>query len=302
MPVPAPGPDRRRRKRPRYWLRRLLFLLILLLPFAGWRAWQFWHAIPLKAEAPAPRVAAGKPVYVVLLGVDERKDDVGRSDTLMLIRLDPGSNSVHVVNIPRDTRITYGSGTQAKINSAYPIGGAGLVTEVVAETLQIPRPYYVQINFQSFVEIVNQLDGIDLMVDRHYVYDDPYQDLHIDIPAGQQRMYGETALHFVRLRYDGVTDSDLGRIARQQQFLRAVQDKLKAPSSWARIPDLIETMRRHVKTNLPEADQLDLARQLWGARENLKMTALPGMPDEESSDWLMDRGAWSEVKKAWPGK
>lgn len=297
--VPAPSPYRRRKKRLRYWLRRLIVLVIILLPLAAWYAWDITQELPLEAEGSAPRVATDQPVYVVILGVDERPNDVGRSDTLMLLRFDPGKQGADLINIPRDTRVTYASGKQSKINATYAIDGADFVTEVVSDLLSIPRPYYVKLNFQAFEEIVNQLGGVEIDVDQHYVYDDPFQHLHIDIPAGRQNMTGQTALHYVRLRYDGKTNSDLGRIGRQQQFIEALKQKASSPAYWSRIPKMMSTVRKHVKTNIPEADQLKLAQALYKARENLRMHTLPGTPDEQTSDWLLDQTKWRELTDAW---
>lgn len=304
-PAPAPRPaSRRRGRRPRYWLRRLMVLLILLLPFAVWRGYALIRTLPFQAEGDAPRVVVTKPVYVALLGVDERQGDTGRSDTLMLVRLDAKAQAVDVVSVPRDTRVTYTSGKHSKINAAYAIDGPDLTTEALSDLLRIPRPYYVTLNFQAFEEIVDLLGGVDLYVDRHYVYDDPTpsQNLHIDIPAGEQHMNGETALKFVRMRYDGVTNSDIARIDRQQQFLKALQMRIAAPSSWGRIPSTISTMRKYVHTNLPEADQLKLAEALFKARNNLTMTRLPGTPDDATGDWLLAHNQWDEVMKQWDSR
>lgn len=296
--APAPLPRRRRGKRPNYWLRRLTVLLVLLSPFLGWWGWStLQHSLTFASEGTAPRVAVNKPVYVVVLGVDQRTDDTGRSDTLILARLDANAQSLHLINIPRDTRVTLPGEDSSKINAAYSQGGAERVTRAVGDLLQIPQPYYVKVDFQSFEEIIDELGGVALTVDQHYVYDDPYQDLHIDIPAGRQVLYGRTALHFVRMRYDGVTNSDLGRIQRQQQFITALKEKLSAPSSWLKAPDLLKVARRYVTTNIPEQDQLRLVEAAFQARENLQIQVLPG--SIEGADWILDKAQWSEVVRAW---
>lgn len=303
MTAPQRTSQRRRpnKKRPRYWLRRLMVLLVILLPLSAWAAWNYSvETLQVPAEGTAPRVVADKPVYVAVMGVDERKGDVGRSDTLLLVRLDPALQTVRVINIPRDTRVTYESGRQSKINAAYAIEGPELVTSVISDLLGVDRPYYVTVNFKAFEEIVNAVDGVPITVDQHYVYDDPYQDLHIDIPAGPQVLEGQQALHFVRLRYDGVTDSDIGRIARQQQFLMAFKDRL--PANWNRIPKMIQTMKKYIRTNIPEEDQVKLAMGLFAARSNVTAEMLPGVPDDETGDWLLDKAEWNEVVRSWEKK
>ncbi|MFZ5814655.1 MAG: LCP family protein [Bacillota bacterium] len=287
------------RRRPNYWLRRLLLLLLLAAPLLAWSGYaQVRQALTVKAEGNAPRVERAEPVYLLLLGVDERKDDVGRSDTVILVRLGRAPEQIDVVSIPRDTRITLNGG-RAKLNAAYPDGGAERVTEVVAELLEVPRPYYVKINLQAFEQLIDQLGGVEITVDRSYHYEDPYQNLVIDIPEGRQVMDGQTALKFVRLRYDGVTNDDIARIARQQQFMQAVQAKFAEPSSWLRIPTLIATMKEQIATDVPEQDQLPLAQALFGARHSLNLMTLPGLPDDATGDWLLDPAKWSEVKQRW---
>jgi LCP family protein required for cell wall assembly len=297
--TPASRPQRPR-KRPHYWFRRLALLLALLLPLAGWRTWtNLRDHLPLKAAGNAPRMVAGQPVYVAVMGVDERAHDVGRSDTLMLLRLDPGTDALSIVNIPRDTRVSFPSGRRSKINAAYSAGGAEFVTEVISHAFGVPRPYYVTMNFQAFVQIVDQLGGVEMTVDKHYVYDDPYQDLHINIPAGAQKMDGKTALEFVRLRYDGVTNSDIARIGRQQQFMQALRQVLLSPSALLKVRSLSDTMRHNIQTNLPEGDQLQLAAALFKARNHVAMQTLPGTPDDATGDWQLDQAKWNEVTHAW---
>lgn len=286
-------------KRPNYGLRRLMLLLLLLVPVAIYAFFARAHSVvTVKPEASAPRVEKAKPVYVLLLGVDERKDDVGRSDTMILVRLGREPAEIDLVSIPRDTRITL-DGKQTKVNAAYPNGGASQVAEVVSDLLEIPKPYYVKVNLEAFEQIIDHLGGVAITVDRDYYYEDPYQDLVIDIKEGPQVMDGETALKFVRLRYDGVTNGDIARINRQQQFMQAVQAKFTDPSSWVRIPQLIGTMKANVATNLPEKDQLPLAQALFAARGTIEMMTLPGLPDDPTGDWLLDSAKWSEVRDGW---
>ena len=288
-----------RRKRPNYWRRRLLVLLLLLLPAAIWKGWSAISGLPIEPEEAAPRVAAGQPVYVIVMGVDEREEDVGRTDTLILVRLDLDGQGVGITNIPRDTLVTWPSGKQGRINSAYAIGGAREVAGVVANLLDIPQPYYVTLNFQSFIEVVNLIGGVEVDVPHHYVYEDPLQDLYINISAGPQTMRGDTALKYVRLRYDGFTNSDIARIERQQQFITAMKEKLSSPVYWSRIPAMLKSVRKHIKTNLPESDQIRLAEAAFKARDQVKMLTLPGEPDDETGDWLFDKQAWNEVIKSW---
>ena len=282
----------------------IAMLLVLAAPLVAWAGWRSltMRVLPIIPEAAAPRVNARQPVYVTVFGVDERKgkDDPGRSDTLMLLRLAPQSQTAALINIPRDTRTELPDGHTGKINAAYAVKGPEGVTRTVADLLDVPKPYYVMLNLQAFQQIVDRLGGVDIQVDRHYVYDDPYQDLHIDIPAGLQHLDGARALQFVRIRYDGVTNDDLARIKRQQRFLEAMRQKLSSPAYWYRLPEIMGVLRNCVATNIPEGDQLDLAQALFKARASLHIQTLPGEPDDRSGDWIMNEARWSEVVNGWP--
>lgn len=292
-----------RHNRTRYWRRRTITLLLVLLPILTWGLWSAYeHYGPVDAEGDAPRVIAASPVYVVILGVDERGDDVGRSDTLMLVRLFGKTEAADIINIPRDTLVKYPDGELDRINSAYALQGSDLVTQVISDALKIPRPYYIKLNLKSFEEIVDAVGGVTITVDRHYQYSDPYQDLEIDILPGRQEMDGETALKYVRMRYDGVTNDDIARIGRQQQFLTEMKDKLSSPIYYLKIPEMISTLRRHVATNVPEPDQIGLAEALFRARSNLTMKTLPGTPDDNTGQWLLDQSAWDDLKALWSKK
>lgn len=289
-----------RHNRSHYWWRRAVTLLFIVLPVLAWGAWSAYERYgPVDAEGDAPRVVADSPVYVVILGVDERVDDVGRSDTLMLVRLYRKTETADIINIPRDTLVKYPDGEFDRINSAYAMQGPDLVTQVISDTLDIPRPYYIKLNLKSFEEIVDAVGGVTLTVDRHYQYNDPYQDLEIDISAGRQTMDGETALKYVRIRFDGVTNDDIARIERQQQFLTEMKDKLSSPIYYLKIPELISTVRRHVGTNIPEPNQIGLAEALFRARSNLTMDTLPGTPDDDTGQWILDQSAWDDLKAEW---
>lgn len=295
---PSAAPRRRRRKRPKYWLRRLMVLLLILSPGLLWLGCSaLQRGLTLPAEGSAPRVAANQPVYVVALGVDRRTEDSGRSDTIILVRLDPTTQTLDLIHIPRDTEVSLPEGGPSKINAAYAEGGPELVTQVVGRLLDIPQPYYVTVDFASFEAIIDALGGVEITVDQHYQYEDPYQDLYIDIPPGRQVMYGRTALQYVRMRYDGVTNSDIGRIERQQQFIQALQAKLTDPASWWKAKDLFKIVRQYVTTNIPEADQLQLVESAFAARGNLKMEILPG--DFAGADWVLDQGRWKDLVRSW---
>ncbi|HLO04886.1 MAG TPA: LCP family protein [Symbiobacteriaceae bacterium] len=296
--------QRRRHSAGRYWLRRLVVLLLIAIPTLIFAARSFdlsglLAPIALKPSSSAPAVTKTEPTYVLLMGVDEREHDVGRSDTMMLLRLDPKGERADLINLPRDTRVWLDNSEHVKLNSFYPKGGAESTVSAVGQLLGIPNPYWVEVNMQGFVEIIDALGGVPITLERDYDYEDPYQDLYIHLKAGPQVLGGKQALHFVRLRYDGVGNDDISRIKRQQQFVQALQSKLIAPSNLLKVGDFMTIMRNRIQTNVPQKDQVYLANLLFQSRHQLQMRTLPGQGEDAGSDFLFDAEGWAEVQVEW---
>lgn len=296
--------QRRRHSAGRYWLRRFVVLLLIAIPTLVFAARSvdlssLLAPIALKPTGTAQAVTKDEPTYVLLMGVDEREHDVGRSDTMMLLRLDPKGSKADLINLPRDTRVWLDRSEHVKLNSFYPKGGAEATVNAVAQMLQIPKPYWVEVNMQGFVEIIDALGGVSITLDRDYDYEDPYQDLYIHLKAGEQVLDGKQSLHFVRLRYDGVGNDDISRIKRQQQFIQALQTKLIAPSNLLKVGDFMSIIRNRIQTNVPQKDQLYLANLLFQSRHQLQMRTLPGEGEDGGSDFLFDQSGWAEVQAGW---
>lgn len=300
-------PPRTRRRRPsrsKIWLRRLILLFALLVGAVALAA-RFVDPslllapMALKPTIEGPAVDRDQPAYVLLMGVDEREHDVGRSDTMMLLRLDPKGTRADLISLPRDTRVWLDKSEHVKLNSFYPRKGPDGTVTAVSQLLGIPKPYWVEVNMQGFVEIIDQVGGVPMTLDRAYDYEDPYQDLYIHLKPGAQVLDGQNALKFVRMRYDGVTNDDISRIKRQQQFIAALQDKLVSPSNLLKVNDFMTIARNRIKTNVPQKDQIHLATLLFQARHQLKTQTLPGQGEDGGSDFLFDAKGWAEVKQQW---
>jgi LCP family protein required for cell wall assembly len=177
---------------------------------------------------------AGKPQTLLLVGSDRRYADRkdkhnARSDTIILLRLDPDANAITVLSIPRDLKVTLKPGAAPdKINAAYSVGGPAMTARVVKKELSWPgHPFeinhIVNINFGGFRDAVNTLGCVYADVDRNYFNDNnppvssPTDYATIDIQPGYQRLCGQDALDYVRFRH---LDTDIVRSARQQDFLR----------------------------------------------------------------------------------
>ena len=229
---------------------------------------------------------------VMILGVDERDDDVGRSDTLMLATVDPKQKQVSLLSIPRDTR-TLIQGSYDKINSAYAYGGWKLTRDVVEDLLDTPVDHYVLVNTRSFPRVIDAIGGIDLYVESRMYYVDEWDDavpggLVIDLYPGMQHMDGVTAMSYVRYRDE---EGDIGRIARQQRFMRAVMEKVTSPAIVTRLPAVIRECMGAVETDLSFRQILELAGSIKEAQGNgLRAEMLPGRPlyIDEVSYWVPD--------------
>lgn len=213
---------------------------------------------------------------LLLLGVDEDKV-MARSDTMMLLLLDLQRRRMAVVSIPRDTKVELpGYGTQ-KINAAHAFGGVPLARQAVESLLGCRVDYYVKTNVAGFVELVDLLGGVRLQVEKRMRYVDRSQGLFIRLDPGEQWLDGQKAMQYVRFRHD--LEGDLGRIRRQQKFLRALVRQALQPENWSRLPRLLEHLPKAVETDL---NLLQMKALLGFLREvNLEETPalqLPGTP------------------------
>lgn len=217
-----------------------------------------------------------KPTTIMLMGIDERKDDIGRSDTLMVLNL--SKDSASLLTIPRDTMVYINRHGYDKINAAYAYGGAKLARKTVEDFLGIDIDYYVTINKARFAEVIDAMDGVDIYVERDMHYEDPWDDnggLYIDLKQGIHHLDGQTAIEFVRYRD---SEGDAGRVRRQQAFMRACADKLSTPSMIIKLPELLGVAVKAIDTDLSSGEMLAAAGSLKSAESNgnVKTGVVPG--------------------------
>ena len=228
---------------------------------------------------------------VMIMGVDERADDVGRSDTLMIATLDPDKNQAALLSVPRDTRVKIKGHGFDKINAAYAYGGRKLTQETIESLLNTHIDHYIKINVHGFTKIIDALGGIDIDVEKRMYYEDPWDDdggLYIDLQPGMQHMDGKTAITYVRYRDE---EGDIGRIKRQQNFMKAVMDKLVSPTIIPKLPAIVSAVSDSVETDMSVSEILSFLGTLQDAKDNgLKSEMLPGKPVyiEGISYWVPD--------------
>ena len=228
---------------------------------------------------------------VMIMGVDERADDVGRSDTLMIATLDSDKNQAALLSVPRDTRVKIKGHGFDKINAAYAYGGRKLTQETIESLLNAHIDHYIKINVHGFTKIIDALGGIDIDVEKRMYYEDPWDDdggLYIDLQPGMQHMDGKTAITYVRYRDE---EGDIGRIKRQQNFMKAVMDKLVSPTIIPKLPAIVSAVSDSVETDMSVSEILSFLGTLQDAKDNgLKSEMLPGKPVyiEGISYWVPD--------------
>ena len=208
----------------------------------------------------APKTSSNftEPFYMMLIGSDRRvgDDSMGaRSDTNIVVRVDPTQNLVTMVSIPRDTCIEIDGYGQNKFNAAYNYGGAAATIREASELCNIEISHYAEVNFEELVALVDAVGGVDVEVDERI--DDPDAG-SIVIEEGTQHLDGEAALVFARSR--AYVDGDFTRTANQRKLIMALVEKVLALPV-TDLPGVIQSAAQCVTTDLSVSDILSLAQQ-----------------------------------------
>jgi len=204
---------------------------------------------PDRIEDPEGNVVSRRDINILLLGVDERNGDRGRSDTIMLLNYNALTGKLHLMSVPRDTRVRLDKHGYQKINAAYAYGGTGMAKDAVGDLLGLHVDYFLKANFDGFSQVVDALGGVTVDIKTRMSYDDPYQDLHIHFEPGRQRLLGEDALEYVRWRGD--IGSDLARVERQRDFLNAAFRRAVSPLGLLRLPFVLYALDKCIETDVP---------------------------------------------------
>jgi LCP family protein required for cell wall assembly len=235
------------------------------------RAHRFVEAVAPKTKqdkATAKRLdiaVPGQPTTALVIGTDKRKgkeaEVTGRSDTLMLVRADPQTNSISLMSFPRDLLTTIKCPGHAdyvdRINAAFSeCGSLGSLLTVKALT-GIPINYFITVNFRGFLQLVNNLGGVWVDVDHRYLCDPNTCPgiSEINLQPGYQRLRAYDALAFVRFRH---FDSDLYRVARQQLFLKALKQQISSSLDLNTVLDIVDAVEKNVTIGRGGNKPLDL--------------------------------------------
>lgn len=248
-----------------------------------------------------------RPVNVLVMGIDEVPDVEpgseesfsGRSDTMLLLHLDPDRDKVSLLSIPRDTQVEVPGYGRTKVNHANWMGGPALAREVVTHNfneVQVDR--YLRVNTGAFRAIVDAIGGVRVFVPTDMYYVDNTQGLEIDLKEGWQTLDGEQAEQFARFRND--VYGDIGRVQRQQTLLKALRKRFTNPTIVARLPQLLSIAQDYTDTNLTGDELMALIRfGLQIESEEMQMVMLPGRASEDgefnSSYWMMDEAKRDDI-------
>jgi LCP family protein required for cell wall assembly len=198
---------------------------------------------------------AGKPQTILLIGSDYRVKGASgagggaRSDTIILIRLDPSKQATALLSIPRDLKVSVPGHGISKINEAYTEGGAKLTLATVKEITGLRINHVISVNFLGFVDAVNQLGCVYMDIDRRYYNSGlgPNSYAAINLQPGYQRMCGRDALSFVRFRH---TDTDIVRGARQQEFLAQMKQQISLGTLFGERAKLLKIFGKYTRSDI----------------------------------------------------
>ncbi|MGE5579599.1 MAG: LCP family protein [Bacillota bacterium] len=223
-----------------------------------------------------------RDINILLLGVDERNGDRGRSDTIMLLNYNAVSGRLHLMSIPRDTRVRLDKHGYQKINAAYAYGGTALAKQAASDLTGLRIDYFLKADFEGFPKVVDALGGVTVNIETRMSYDDPYQDLHIHFEPGRQRLSGQEALEYVRWR--GGAGADLGRVERQREFLKAAFGRALSPAGLLRSPLVFYALGKCIDTDIPLLLRPGIAFSIALAfPKGVDTCTLPGYPADIGS-------------------
>jgi len=289
-----------RKKGKKLWLKVTLAIIALLIIGVGIFAFTIYNnakqTVNKKMHEPVDsidtnvtieKIKGSKPLHILLMGTDEREGDVGRSDAMMIMTLDPKNEQMKVLSIPRDTRTEIvGKGTEDKINHAYAFGGSDMSVATVENMFDMELDFYIRMNMEGLESVVDTLGGIT--VDNDYEWSEG----EYDFPLGDVQMDGKKTMEFVRMRKQD-PEGDAGRTKRQRMVLQGIIDKGAKVESVGNINGLIDILGNNMSTNMDFDDMKDLFKNYRDARKNVEEFSLEGedtridgvyyllVPDEE---------------------
>lgn len=260
----------------------LLIALVLVVGVGGFIGYTYYQVDQTVKKIQSPVKNTGdkvveeqKPVSVLLLGVDQRPGERGRSDSIMVMTLNPTRNESRLISIPRDTKVDIvGKGTNDKINHAYSFGGPETAIKTVEKFLNIPINYYAEINMEGFTSLVDAVGGVTVNNDIDFTVSGTH------FPVGKVNLDGKSALKFTRMRYEDPR-GDFGRQMRQREVIAQVANKLSSDVSVSNFNAIMDVVGKNAQTNVSFKPMRTLAFDYMDAFRNQKNLKLEGTGGKE---------------------
>ncbi|MGN1401825.1 MAG: LCP family protein [Bacillus sp. (in: firmicutes)] len=272
-----------KKKKKRKWLKIIGMTLLLISIGTSAFAYSVWRDFTKTVDTmhlPMERKTEKRteqlnhtdrsPFSVLLLGVDERKGDKGRSDTMIVLSANPAKGKIHMLSIPRDTRTDIiGKGIQDKINHAYAFGGPEMSLDTVENFLDIPIDYYVKVNMEGFKDLVDAVDGVTVNNESAFTYEG------VTFEEGFIDLNGEEALKYSRMRYED-SNGDFGRQNRQRQVIQSIINKGASASILTNYRDVLHALGDNVQTNMSFSDMMNIQKNYKSAAKGILQENISG--------------------------
>ncbi|EKN71344.1 membrane-bound protein transcriptional regulator LytR [Neobacillus bataviensis LMG 21833] len=271
------------------WLRLSLFTLLVVLICGGFYFYNVYSNVAsavTKMNKPISREVSEKreekvefhrkdPISILMVGIDEREEDSGRTDSMLVITVNPEKKTTKILSIPRDTRTQLINNNNPKknrtdkINHAYAYGGIEMSIDSVEHFLNIPIDYYVEVNMEGFKDIVDAVGGINVDNQIEFELDG------VTLKEGPQHLNGTKALAYARMRKQDPR-GDLGRGERQREVISKIIDKGKSLSTLTKYDDILGALENNIKTNLTLNEMVGIQSSYKPAVETVDKLEIEG--------------------------
>ncbi|MCS4486045.1 LCP family glycopolymer transferase [Staphylococcus americanisciuri] len=280
------------------WMIRIIAILFILaviaVAYLAIKLFAVGGAIhnPLNREHSELRsstvdLSKGEPFTIALFGVDSNEERASagggeRSDTIMLLSINPDKKTTEMVSIPRDTQTEIvGHDTIEKINHAYAYGGADMAVKTLENLVNVPVDHYATINMDGLQDTIDTVGGIDVVSNATFTAEG-----HQFTQGEKTHLDGETAMAFIRSRKEDGAGGDFGRQERQQLVLQGLANKLTSVSSLANFNGLMNQLSDNVQTDLSLSELNQIRSNYSDANDNVNRHQLEG------SDGIQDDGLY----------
>jgi polyisoprenyl-teichoic acid--peptidoglycan teichoic acid transferase len=283
------GRTKKKKKRLKSWIKVSLFIISTLLIGGSIYFYNVYTNVasavdkmnkPISREVSHKRetkieVQQKDPFSILLVGVDEREGDKGRTDSMLVITVNPEKKSTKILSIPRDTRTKLINKDKPnknhidKINAGYAYGGIEESIDTVENFLNVPIDYYIQVNMEGFKDIVDAVGGIYVNNQYEFELDG------VRLKKGSQHLNGTEALQYARMR-KADPRGDFGRAERQREVISKIIEKGKSISTLTKYDDILAALEDNIKTNLTLAEIIDIQSSYKNAANSIEKLEIEG--------------------------